>query len=193
VRGAVWAGVASVGWLTVAVTGMALATWPGPVGGFLAGAVSSMVLCLWARDRRSLAVEAMAVRKDTAVDAAMDVAFSAQRLEQTVTGEHPILREPGDGEAVDPPYDQDATPRPAGEFDHDLVLGEDDDVSCGRCGADMGWWECEPCDGSACQLCDGEFGWWYCTATSDWCHPHPLTGRERVERGSIADLEGTAP
>jgi len=86
---AVWAGLAMVAWLAVMVAVMLLVLWPLPTGMFLAGFTAATLLWVRVTEARALVVEAVTVRKDVAVETAMDVAFSAQELEQRISGEHP--------------------------------------------------------------------------------------------------------
>lgn len=90
---------AAVAWLVVGLEIMLLLTWPWPtivmtasVFSFLAGAIVAVQL-------RGLALEPVHQRKDIAIDAALGTAFELQR----VSTEHPVLPEPSDGEALEPP------------------------------------------------------------------------------------------
>ncbi|HMG44598.1 MAG TPA: hypothetical protein VK611_24910 [Acidimicrobiales bacterium] len=73
--------------LLVAVLWMTFMTWPWPTTvcvGLVVGFVCGLIL----GDRRA-DLELVYQRKDAAVEGAMDVAFSAQQLEQRISGEHP--------------------------------------------------------------------------------------------------------
>ena len=86
-----WAGVAALATVAAAISAVLARMWPQAVGGFVVGAAVATVVAMRARAAAELSVEGLAIRKDIAVDTAMGIAFSAQELEQRVSGEHPAL------------------------------------------------------------------------------------------------------
>lgn len=68
-----------------------------------------------------------------------------------------------------------------------------DRVRCENCGGDgvtghnCGDDTCcclDPEDNVTCGSCRGECGFWQCLSSTDWCQQHPLRGRELVERST---------
>jgi hypothetical protein len=88
-RGVVWLSLAAVSWFGLCVLVMLLVLWPQPTGFFLAGFAAATVLWIRVTDTQLVAVEAVSVRKDAAIDGAMQVALSAQELEQRLTAGRP--------------------------------------------------------------------------------------------------------
>lgn len=84
-------------------------------------------------------------------------------------------------------------------------------VGCARCGSDMYREECGNCGGDGCTApgalyeedplwydeddsepcpdCHGTGGWYVCLADAAWCEANPLPGREKVERGTVMEVE----
>ena len=85
----VWLAAGATGWLLVALLWMTFMVWPWPTTaatGLVVGFLCGLIL----GDRRA-DLELVYQRKDAAVEGAMDVAFSAQQLEQRISGEPPTV------------------------------------------------------------------------------------------------------
>ena len=75
--------------------------------------------------------------------------------------------------------------------------------SCGRCGSDCDWSDCEHCGGEGldghdcgedccaclfpeenrqCDICRGAGGWWTCCASGEWCEANPIADRAAIRR-----------
>lgn len=76
---------------------------------------------------------------------------------------------------------------------------EDTDCQCARCGSSVLAYTCEACGGDGeveddrdwnlggllgmymrCRTCNGTGEYLICASGSEWCHEHPLPGREDV-------------
>lgn len=77
-----------------------------------------------------------------------------------------------------------------------------EDNQCARCGSSCDFIDCWNCDHGIvekdigdgcceelidvqCEVCEGRGGRWHCMSTPDWCHTHPIRGREHIESTAL--------
>lgn len=79
------------------------------------------------------------------------------------------------------------------------------EYQCARCGSSVSFQSCANCGGEGyedhdcfddscccldpgedvCSWCRGEGGSHVCLSSREWCHTHPMPGREEVKRGEV--------